>query len=626
MRGVTTRQSEGEDFALAALVDAVSAAKAGDPLAPITVIAPSPYAAAHVRRALATARVAGPGVGSANLTCTTVGGLMRTLGLGDLASRGQRLAPVAVDLEAIRSTAAAQAGWPNRLCTHTGALGALHAAFADLRRCPSRTLDAMARQPGRVGELVTLFNATRVHLHEHGFADELDLIAAAGAAARGGGAEAALGPLVRWQLGPVGPLAESVLADLGVLSCDVDGRGRAPTHFSEVWTCTDPDEEARRAVRTVISNAEAGVPLWRQAMFHPAGTPYARVLHEQLAAAGVAANGPAGHRLDRSMTAIALLGLLALAGGDWPRDQVMAWLSSGPITAGPGGRPVPASRWDAVSAEAGVVKGAPQWRTRLDNVATSGGWRGDEARALADFIDGLLSRARVPGTSWEALARWSIDLLDHYVTPNDGDWWPAEEIAAAEQVRGVVLAFAELDQVSTGADLLSFRRALQSQLEATDLDSHELPGGGYGDGVFVAPFALARGLHFDSVVLSGLADSFVPGAMGEDVLVPDEARRLDGSGALRRRAQRLEDVHDNVTAALGGRRANPHRHLAARRAPHGPRPVPVAVAGGAGGLGHGMARRGLFYLCLGWARSGAVGPRAPTARPHPMGPRRSRSR
>jgi ATP-dependent helicase/nuclease subunit B len=38
--------------------------------------------------------------------------------------------------------------------------------------------------------------------------------------------------------------------------------------------------------------------------------------------------------------------------------------------------------------------------------------------------------------------------------------------------------------------------------------------------------------------------------MGEDVLISDDARRVDGSGALRRRSQRLEDVHDDVITAL----------------------------------------------------------------------------
>jgi RecB family exonuclease len=92
---------------------------------------------------------------------------------------------------------------------------------------------------------------------------------------------------------------------------------------------------------------------------------------------------------------------------------------------------------------------------------------------------------------------------------------------------------------------------VRTVLEETALDRSDLPGGGFGDGVFVAPFARARGLHFDSVVLVGLADAVVPGAMGDDALLPEDVRRLDVSGGLRTRAARIEEMHGDLVAALG---------------------------------------------------------------------------
>jgi len=197
------------------------------------------------------------------------------------------------------------------------------------------------------------------------------------------------------------------------------------------------------------------------------------------------------------MTGRALLVLLDLAGGEWPRDQVLGWLSSAPVTVGPEGRPVPASLWDVVSATAGVVRGPGQWHERLGHLAGRGGPEASEAMVLAAFMDELFDRAAPPGASWEAVATWAVGLLDHYLLPDtDPDRWPTAERAAARQVRHVVSALGDLDRVSGGTDLTTFRRAVLTQLERTALDAHELADGGFGDGVFLAPYAAARGLHF----------------------------------------------------------------------------------------------------------------------------------
>ena len=127
--------------------------------------------------------------------------------------------------------------------------------------------------------------------------------------------------------------------------------------MTEVRACADPDEEVRAAVRTVVASIDAGVPSWNQAIFHPPGPGYTRALHQELAAAGVAVNGPGTRRLDRSVAGAMLLGLLELAASDWGREEVMAWLATAPIVSGAERRRVPASRWDSVSSEAGVVRG-----------------------------------------------------------------------------------------------------------------------------------------------------------------------------------------------------------------------------------------------------------------------------
>ncbi|HXQ60622.1 MAG TPA: PD-(D/E)XK nuclease family protein, partial [Acidimicrobiales bacterium] len=526
--------------------------KGDDPLAPVTVVAPSGYAAVFVRRTLGTWSGTAGRRGWANIDCTTVTALIRMLGAPALATRGLRLASPAVDLEVIRSQAKTSSDRLGQFASHPSALTELQRALVELRGCPPATIEAISHHGGQGAELVALLRAVRHRLHENGLADVTDLRAEAIQMAREHPSSLqALGPLVTWKLGPQGPAERELLGILGARGIDETVTTHGAATLTEIRPGADPDEEARTAVRSVIAAAEAGVPLWHQAVLHPPGPTYARILHQHLTAAGVASNGPDMRRLHRSMTGRALLGLLELAGGDWPRDQVLAWLSAGPVTVGPSGRPVPASRWDVVSAAAGVVRGPEQWQERLGRVAGHGGPSADEAAALATFMRALVDRATPSEKSWSALSTWAVGLLDHYVGPDTGtDRWPGDEEAAARQVRTVVSDLGDLDRVSHGTDLPSFRRAVRAQLERTVIDAHELPDGGFGDGVFVAPYSGARGLHFHTVVITGLADALVPGGGSDEGLLGDDVRRIDTSGALRTRTDRQDEIRNDLGHAV----------------------------------------------------------------------------
>jgi RecB family exonuclease len=539
------------DGVTATLGEAVQRAKGADPLAPVTVVAPSPYAALFARRALAT--VSGPGGrrGAVNVSCTTADKLLRQLGAPVLAARDQRLAPGPVDLEAIRAGALASRGWLAELVEQPRGLAALRDAMTELRRCPAPTLEALARRRGRIGDLCRQWEVVRAQLHGRGFADAVDLGEAAAAAALTGTTLDVLGPVLLLAPGPVAPterrVLELVMARTGSLALEDEA---APPALTEVRSCADPDEEVRAAVRTVLASIDAGVPAWAQAIFHPPGPGYARTLHQELQAAGVAVNGPHTRRLDRSVAGAALLGLLDLPDTDWARAAVMAWLSTAPIVSGPDRRRVPASRWDALSSEAGVVRGVAQWRQRLGNLAARRDESAPEARVLTAFVEDVVARAVPPTGSWSDRATWAVEMLDHYLD-TDAEAWPVEEFAATEQVRGAVLALGQLDAVSDRSDHGAFVRAVRAVLEETGLDRSDLPDGGFGDGVFVAPFGRARGLRFECVVLLGLADAVVPGGIGDDALLPERVRRLDISGGLRTRAARIEELHGDVVAAIG---------------------------------------------------------------------------
>ena len=351
---------------LAALGAAVHDAKGPDPLAPVTVVAPSAYASLAARRALGSSPGPGGRHGVANVSVTTVDKLVRQIAGPGL---GGRLAPGPVEREATRAVAVSRRGWLAELVGHPRGLGALGDALAELRRCPAGTLGALARRRGRIGDLARLLEAVRAQLHERGYVDAVDVAEAAAAVADAGNL-AGLGPVLVFDPGPMAAadrrILDAVVARTGAHPV-VPGPRAAP--LTEVRACADPDEEARAAVRAVVRAIDAGAPAWSQAIFHPPGPAYARAVHQELAAAGVPANGPGTRRLDRTVTGAALLGVLELAVSDWARHDVMAWLATAPVVTGPGRRRVPVTGWDALSADAGVVRGAAQWRERLRTYA-----------------------------------------------------------------------------------------------------------------------------------------------------------------------------------------------------------------------------------------------------------------
>ncbi len=543
----------------AQLLAAVAEAKGRDRLAPVTVVTSSGYAAVFVRHALATGTDTNTCRGIANVNSATLEGFIHSLGIPLLASRGLRSVSMSIRLEALRTEALAAGGWLAHFAEHPRSLGALEQALEELQRCPPAALESIRARSSQSDTLVMLLRAVRTRLHARGFADDFDVAFAALEAVHARGVPTnELGPLLTWHLGRCPGPEATALRHLGARSLDegADVPANLGT-FCEVRPCADTDEEARTAVRVVLGAAESGVSLWRQAIFHPPRAGYSRLVHQHLAGAGVRANGPGLRCLDRCATARALLGLLELAGGDWGRDQVATWLTTAPVVAGPRGRPVPASRWDALSATAGVIRGARQWSERLARHASHHDADATEAEAMSEFVSSLVSCTTPPGGTWTEHARWAGGLLDQYLDPEAStEPWPAEELTAMAQVRELVESLGDLDQVSGGTDLTSFRFALKVLLEQTDLDTREPGGGGFGDGVFVAPFGASRGLRFHQVVVCGLADALVPGPGSVDPLLGEDVRLSDTSGTLRTRATRHEELRDDLAHAV---RAGSHR-------------------------------------------------------------------
>ncbi|HEX7135058.1 MAG TPA: hypothetical protein VF228_20970, partial [Iamia sp.] len=389
--------------ALAALREAVATAKAGDPLAPVTVIVPSNHVGVTARRLLASdalGPVTAVGRGVAAVDFLTVYRLAELLGAATLAGRGLRPVSIPSLSAAVRQVLGAAPGLFAPVADHPATEAALVASYRELRDLPDAALSAIARTGPRAADVVRVHRATRAVLAE-GWSDEEDLMAAAAErVAADPQAAAALGPvvvhlpqlltlhaaaLVRAVAGhqtvqvlagttgdpradadvattlarldvPVPAPSEPPPAGVGVVAPTV-----APDR-TRVASASDADDEVRHAVRQVVAAARAGTPLDRMAVLHPAADPYARLLHEHLTSAGVAVNGPSPVPLASRAAGRTLIGLLALPEQGWRRQAVLDWLGTAPLRHE--GRPVPVAAWERLSREAGVVAGRDQWDTR----------------------------------------------------------------------------------------------------------------------------------------------------------------------------------------------------------------------------------------------------------------------
>jgi len=574
--------------ATAALAEAITMAKGGDPLAPVTVVVPSNLVGVSARRTLA----AGSPAGLAAVRFETVLGLARLLAGPSLPGERRRVTDPVVGA-AVRSVLAASADLLRPVARHPATERALVRVHRELRELDDHALTALADTGPRATEVVRLHREVHDRLADR-YVDEVDLHRAAAATVAAGhplldglGAVVlhlpdrlpASGLALVEALAANGPVAV-VVAHTGDAEADAPLRhlvgrlgGTLPTEPPAVTashllvrSVADPDEEARLAVREVLAGARAGIAFNRMAIAHPGNDRYARLLHQHLAAAEVPFNGVAGRRLGGSLTGRTLLALLALPDHDLARTAVMALLTSGAIL-GLDGLPVPVTAWERLSREASVAAGISQWQERLERYAadqdvrlteleTEGAdesrLRGPrERRARADDLLAFVQRLaddldpEQRPTNWPALTRWAAELLERYLgSPADRVDWPPEEADAHTRVGDLLRNLAGLGTIEAAPGLANFRRAV-----ADGLDREVDREGRFGNGVFVGGFGATAGLDFDRVVVVGLAEGVTPPRRRDDPLLADTVRRtLDG--ALTLRAERQADLHRSLLATF----------------------------------------------------------------------------
>jgi RecB family exonuclease len=303
------------------------------------------------------------------------------------------------------------------------------------------------------------------------------------------------------------------------------------------------------------------------AILHTSPEPYARLAHEQLAAAGIALNGAAVMPLTARVVGRTLLGLLVLPEREFRREDVFAWLAGGRLRHD--GRPVPVTTWERLSRDAGVVSGRHDWDGRLADFAAkredeaalaesdpdAPSWRAerlrgdaDRARALRGFVVNLIDDLAQAGDQprpWSQRADWARRHL-RALFGGEGRRaaWPVAEQKAAERVDRALDRLSGLDAVEESVDLDVFARSLELELEA-DLGRV----GRMGEGVLVGSVSMGVGLDLDLVVVLGLAEGLFPTPTHDDSLLPDHERTSTGD-ELPLRSQRVERQHRHLLAVL----------------------------------------------------------------------------
>ncbi|MDE2899904.1 MAG: PD-(D/E)XK nuclease family protein [Chloroflexota bacterium] len=574
-------------------------AKESNPLAPVTVVPPSAYAGISLRRVLAASD------GLLNVRFMAFARLAEQLGAPAMAAQRRRPLSAAAEMAIIREVASKSAGHGvlGAVATHTTTHRSLQLAFQDMARLTDDELDALALADDLRHATVDLYR--RYRERTAGYYRREDVAQAAAEAVTTGQGQPALqdvGALVFFLLSRPSP-AEAALLDAlsSAASCAmvvgrtgdpevdeaegrwwerlsdaVDGGGSqadAPASLAPASIVSAPDarEEVRQAAREMLRLAESGVPFHRMAALYRRPDPYAFQLQIELGFAGVPVAGPDPSPLRNSVPGRLLTGLLDVSRQDLGRGMLMQWLADAPVWNVASNRSASGElqRWEAISRQAGVVRGVEQWRERVSKRAadmreaderaeaqgevTDAQARGRRERAesadrLVAFVEGLAQLAPpADGSKWSAFAGWAKDSLEAYAQGKND--WPGAQQEALERVRKALDELGKLDALEASTTRAAFQQALDHELSAPMGRT-----GATGTGVFVAGLGSAAGMEFDAVWVLGMSEGDYPARTGEDPLLPEAVRAgLPGSPLPLRREAQLRERRSYLSALAAGK-------------------------------------------------------------------------
>ena len=539
----------------------VAEAKAGNPLAPVTIVPPNTYAGIGLRRILS-----GDG-GLLNVGFMALARLAEQLGAPTMASQRRRPLSAAAEMAVIRTVAMEVVGKEplGSVAGHATLHESLQAAFKELVRLTESQLDTLAAEGSLRQATVELYRRFRERTAEYyGPEDEAWAAAEAVRSGRGQPALQDVGALVFFLLTRPSPgetVLLTALSDAAPCGLVVGWTGEAGVDDTEgAWweqfaeakadssrqsladldarpesivSAPDAREEVRQAVRDMFQRAEAGVPFHRMAALYRRQDPYAFQLRMELGFAGIPVAGPNPSPLQDSVPGRLLTGMLDVIREDFSRAALMRWLADAPVWNAASNRSASSElqRWEGLSREAGVVRGLEQWKERLHGLTGSVGRRRRGAEARGDlteaqvrgYIEAIACAERLlalvehlaqdkppaDGSPWSAFAEWAKDAIDRYGQGKND--WPAQQQDALGRVESALEELGKLDAVEPATTLEGFQQALDHALSA-----YMGRSGATGTGVFVAGLGAGDG--------NGIRHRMAPGDVRRATTRPGAAR------------------------------------------------------------------------------------------------------
>jgi RecB family exonuclease len=568
--------------ATAWLVRRIRDLQEGDLLRQVTVVVPSHHLGLHLRRRLA-------GEGYTGVRFSVLAQLAEALGAARLAAEGRSPLTTVIRAALVRRALRTAGEVLSGSADQAGLVDLIAALALELRRRGDLSADT-----GRI--LGTATATAQAALHaiaeyersrvEARLYDEVDLLEAAAAAVEDGDAAGVVGnigavfvhlpalvdapdALLLRTLARHAPVVVALPALGGDGEADAAARLGVDLPINSVPSATlratavavmagDSIEEVGAAVRDVLVAMEGdqAVPLHRAAIVYGDEETYGIALRDTLRAAGITPVALGGRPLADSVAGRGLLGLIRLREQDFARPAVLAWLSGLPHR---GGVLRSQARWDQLSRDAGVVRGADQWQARLTefaesrarllgrfdaeaDAATAGARRAaaerdiDDAHQIAGQVAAIDMATRPPEEpTWEAHVAWALTLRDRFLAPDAG--WTPEDQEASQMVEEVVRGLAAAHDVEPTVSIAVFLRALEDGMR-----TRRRPDGRLGSGVVIGPHRLLLGMDFDSIHVLGAIEASFPGTAPIDPLLAGDP--------LERRARQEDQSRRDWLAAL----------------------------------------------------------------------------
>ncbi len=303
-------------------------------------------------------------------------------------------------------------------------------------------------------------------------------------------------------------------------------------------------QEVKEIAREIINLAQEDIPFHEMAILLRKAEIYINIIKETFQNLGIPIFCAGGLPLRQTPEAKSVLLLLDLINSNWPRAQVMEFLTFAPLAWSNflEEKPVPAC-WDLISRQAGIIAGRKDWEEKLTLYISHppevgpedepGDEPGDEnggqkrsypreATQLKSFLQVFFSDLDsfpAQGT-WSVLATRLIELIEKYLILRE----------TKQEIIQILQKLKDLDDLQTEVDLRQFKEILTEVFKEGSLRH-----GAFQEGsVCVAEIMPARGLSFRVVFIPGLVERVFPAAPRQDPLLLDrERQKINQMGQLK---------------------------------------------------------------------------------------------